>query len=918
MGTYPLWIQPRGHYSIRIHLMLPKKQSSEFVNKIVVKGARVHNLKGVDLELPKNELIVFSGLSGSGKSSLAFDTIFAEGQRRYIESLSPYARQFLGQMEKPDVDEITGLSPAIAIDQKAHSRNPRSTVATLTEIYDYLRVLFARVGVPHCPNCGRTIRKMSAQEIVDSILLESDKRKVQVVTILAPVVRGRKGEYFQLLQNFFNDGFNEARVDGQLVSLHEKLELKRYGMHTIEIVIDKVMPTDQQRLFEAVETALDKADGVISVIFGTPKNVKISEKVSDADAPEWEKALEKSKSIGVAANEQMYSAHWSCAHDGFAFPEIEPRLFSFNSPFGACEECHGIGHDFFPVGLGGESENEDGVFSPHKLCVKCNGARLRPEVLAIKVKEKNIDELVSLTIDKAYEWFMELEPRLSPGEKKIATNVLKEITSRLEFLLEVGLDYLTLKRESGTLSGGESQRIRLASQIGSKLAGTLYVLDEPTIGLHERDNERLLKILKQLRDLGNTLIVVEHDERILKESDYFVEIGPGPGVHGGRVVAGGETTELLAKMKGGKQKAVSGKSKQEQESLTLKYLAGTEEIPLPKTRRSKDKGELKIIGAHANNIKNLNVDIPLGRLVCVTGVSGSGKSTLTEDVLYRNTQKMLGGFQNLVGVSKILGTEYLRHIIEIDQSPIGKTPRSNPATYTGVWQPIRDLFAMLPEAQERGYTPGRFSFNVSGGRCEACEGAGAKVIEMHFLPDVFVICDVCRGRRFNRETLEVKYKGKNIAEVLEMTVEEALVHFDGVYTITDKLKVLNEVGLNYIKLGQSATTLSGGEAQRIKLSKELARPMARNDLFILDEPTTGLHFQDVKMLLEVLQRLVEKGNTVILIEHNMHVIKTADYIIDMGPEGGSGGGKVVAEGTPEEVAKNKHSITGKYLKEYLK
>lgn len=857
---------------------MPTKKPNEFVNKIVIKGARVHNLKDVNLELPKNELIVFSGLSGSGKSSLAFDTIFAEGQRRYIESLSPYARQFLGQMEKPDVDEITGLSPAIAIDQKAHSKNPRSTVATLTEIYDYMRILFARVGVPHCPNCGRSIRKMSAQEIVDAILNRAEEEKIGVVTILAPVVRGRKGEYFQLLQNFFSDGFNEARIDGSLVSLHEKVELKRYGMHTIEIVIDKVMPKDQQRLFEAVEMALDKAEGIVSVVFGDAK-----------------KALPD--------QEQLFSAHWSCAHDGFAFPEIEPRLFSFNSPFGACEECHGIGHDFAPIGLGGESENEQGVFSEHKLCPKCNGARLRPEVLAIKVKEKNIDDLVSFTIDKAYEWFMELEARLSPAEKKIATNVLKEITSRLEFLLEVGLDYLTLKRESGTLSGGESQRIRLASQIGSKLAGTLYVLDEPTIGLHERDNERLLKILKQLRDLGNTLIVVEHDERILKESDYFVEIGPGPGVHGGEVVAEGVTSELLKAKK--------------TDSLTLQYLRGEEEIPVPETRRSKDKGEIKLIGAHANNIKNLDVEIPLGRLVCITGVSGSGKSTLTEDILYRNTQKMLGGFQNLVGVSKVLGTEYLRHVIEIDQSPIGKTPRSNPATYTGVWQPIRDLFSMLPEAQERGYTAGRFSFNVSGGRCEACEGAGAKVIEMHFLPDVFVTCDVCRGKRFNRETLEVKYKGKSIAEVLEMTVEEALVHFEGVYTITDKLKVLNEVGLNYIKLGQSATTLSGGEAQRIKLSKELARPMARNDLFILDEPTTGLHFQDIKLLLEVLQRLVEKGNTVILIEHNMHVIKVADYLIDMGPEGGSGGGKIVAEGTPEEVVKNKHSITGRYLKEYL-
>jgi excinuclease ABC subunit A len=878
--------------------MSPKKPN-EFVNKIVIKGARVHNLKGVNLELPKNELVVFSGLSGSGKSSLAFDTIFAEGQRRYIESLSPYARQFLGQMEKPDVDEITGLSPAIAIDQKAHSRNPRSTVATLTEIYDYLRILFARIGIPHCPECGRSIKKMSPQEMVDTILHRAKKEGVSHITILAPVVRGRKGEYFQLLQDLFQQGFNEARVDGKFISLHDKLELKRYGMHTIEIVVDKVMPADQQRMFEAVETALNKADGLLTAVFGDMKKTapvenKKEEKKKEVDAaPAWEAGLEASKKLIENKNEMLFSSHWSCPHDGFAFPELEPRLFSFNSPFGACEECHGIGHDFF---------------DPNKLCLKCNGSRLKPEVLAIKVKGQNIDELVSLTIDKAYEWFMELEAKLGESEAKIAKNVLKEITSRLDFLLEVGLDYLTLKRESGTLSGGESQRIRLASQIGSKLSGTLYVLDEPTIGLHERDNERLLAILKKLRDLGNTLIVVEHDERILKESDHFVEIGPGPGVHGGEVVAEGTTTELLKQKK--------------QESLTLRYLTGQEKIEAPEHRRSKDKGWLKIIGAHANNIKNLNVDVPLGRLVCITGVSGSGKSTLTEDILYRNTQKMLGGFQNLVGVSKIVGTEYLRHIIEIDQSPIGKTPRSNPATYTGVFGPIRDLFSMLPEAQERAYGPGRFSFNVpatsGGGRCEACEGAGAKVIEMHFLPDVLVTCDVCRGKRFNRETLEVKYKGKSIADVLNMTVEEALAHFDGVYTISDKLKVLTEVGLNYIKLGQSATTLSGGEAQRIKLSKELARPMARNDLFILDEPTTGLHFHDVNMLLEVLQRLVEKGNTVILIEHNMHVIKVADYLIDMGPEGGVGGGKVVAEGTPEEVARNKHSITGRYLKEYLK
>ncbi len=868
--------------------MAPKK-SNEFVNKIVIKGARVHNLKNVNLELPKNQLIVFSGLSGSGKSSLAFDTIFAEGQRRYVESLSPYARQFLGQMEKPDVDEITGLSPAIAIDQKAHSHNPRSTVATLTEIYDYMRVLFARAGVAYCPTCGRAIRKMAPEEIVDTVRDEAAKRKAEHVVVMASIVRGRKGEYFQLLQDLYRDGFTQVRIDGKMTSLNEKVELKRYGAHTIDLIVDKVMPSDKTRMFEAVETALQKGKGLISVSFGEPTNVRAKGKLAEEGTPQWEADLAASKALEENKNEQMFSAHWSCPHDGFSFPEIEPRLFSFNSPFGACEECHGIGHDFF---------------DDTKVCVKCSGARLRPEVLAIRLGGKNIDELVSMTIDESYEFFADIDKHLSASQRTIAKNALKEITDRLEFLLEVGLDYLTLKRESGTLSGGEAQRIRLASQIGSKLSGTLYVLDEPTIGLHERDNERLIKIMKELRDLGNSLIVVEHDERVIREADHFVDIGPGPGVHGGTIVAEGPMPEVL--------------KKSAKESLTARYLNGEEEIEIPKTRRDKDKGWLKIIGATANNIKNLNAEIPLGRLVCITGVSGSGKSTLLEDVLYKNTQKMLGGFQNLHGVSKIIGTEYLRHVISIDQSPIGKTPRSNPATYTGVWGPVRDLFSMLPEAVERAYGPGRFSFNVPGGRCEACEGAGAKVIEMHFLPDVLVTCDVCRGKRFSAETLEVKYKGKNIAQVLDMTVEEALLHFEGVYTIADKLKVLNEVGLNYIKLGQSATTLSGGEAQRIKLSKELARPMARNDLFILDEPTTGLHFEDVKMLLAVLQRIVEKGNTVILIEHNMHVIKVADYLIDMGPEAGIRGGKIIAEGTPEEVAHNTKSITGKYLKPYLR
>ena len=827
-------------------------------NEIVIKGARVNNLKNIDLTLPKNKMIVFTGLSGSGKSSLAFETIFAEGQRRYIESLSPYARQFLGQMEKPDVDEITGLSPAIAIDQKAHSHNPRSTVATLTEIYDYLRVLYARVGKPFCPECGRVIKKMSLEEMVEAIQKNAAKNRSEYATIIAPIVRGRKGEYFQLLQNLFEDGFSEARVDGEIKSLHERVEMKRYGAHSIEVVVDKVLVNDQTRIFEAVETALEYGKGLVIASFANKE-------------------------------EMLFSSHWTCPHDSFAFPEIEPRLFSFNSPFGACEACHGLGRDFF---------------DEKKICEVCSGARLKKEVLAIKINNKNIHEVVSLTIDKVYEFFADLDEIFDENEKIIAKNVIKEIVSRLEFLLEVGLDYLTLNRESGTLSGGESQRIRLASQIGSKLSGTLYVLDEPTIGLHERDNERLIKLLKQLRDYGNTLIVVEHDERVILSSDYFVEIGPGPGVKGGEVVKTGEMPAVL--------KLPAGRS------LTIDYLNGKEKIEIPEKRRDKDKGSIKIIGASSNNIENIDFEVPLGRFVCVTGVSGSGKSTLVENLFSRNVWKKISGFFDLEGISKITGTEYVKKIVEIDQSPIGKTPRSNPATYTGVWGPIRDLFSMLPEAQERAYGKGRFSFNRPGGRCEACEGAGMKIIEMHFLPDVLVKCDVCRGKRFNKETLEVKYKNKGIADVLDMTVDEACDLFSEIYQIVDVLKVLKEVGLGYIKLGQSATTLSGGEAQRIKLSKELAKPMARNVVFVLDEPTTGLHYEDVKMLLAVLDRLVEKGNSVIVIEHNMHVIKTADHIIDMGPEGGSGGGKIIAVGTPEEIANNKKSITGKYLKPYLK
>jgi len=830
-------------------------------DKIIIKGAKVHNLKNIDLELPKNKLIVFTGVSGSGKSSLAFDTIFAEGQRRYVESLSPYARQFLGQMDPPDVEEISGLSPAIAIDQKGHSHNPRSTVATLTEIYDYMRVLFARIGKPFCPNCGGEIKKLSPQEMIDTIIESAGGKPI---TILAPVVRGRKGEYYQLLYNFLSDGFSKVRIDGKSHSLHDRIKLSRYKNHNIDLIVDKVLPDDISRIADAVDTALEYGEGLVGAIFDGSEEILLSSK-------------------------------WSCPKDDFSFQEIEPRLFSFNSPYGACENCHGLGREF--------------IYSEEP-CLVCNGKRLKKESLAVKIsikggKNKNIAEIADLTINKAYEFFIELEDKLKANEKEIAKTVLKEIISRLGFLLEVGLDYIALSREAGSLSGGESQRIRLASQIGSKLSGTLYVLDEPTIGLHERDNERLLKTLKDLRDMGNTVIVVEHDERTIHDSDYFVDLGPGPGRHGGEIVVADETNVLL-------------KKNSKTDSLTLKYLKGEEKIEIPELRRTNSHEKIKIIGATANNLKNINVDIPLRRLVCVTGVSGSGKSTLVFDILKKGTRRGIDYInRETEGVAKVLGFEYLDSIIEVDQSPIGRTPRSNPATYTGVFSPIRDLFASLPEAKERGYGISRFSFNRPGGRCESCEGAGHKLIEMHFLPPVLVTCDVCRGKRFNNETLEVKYKNKNISDILNLTVEEALKIFEDIYMITDKLKVLNQVGLGYIRLGQSATTLSGGEAQRIKLAKHLARPMHRRSLFLLDEPTTGLHFEDIKMLLKVLDELIKRGNTVVVIEHNLHVIKCADYIIDLGPEGGDKGGKLVACGTPEEVAKNKNSYTGQHLKKVL-
>ena len=847
-------------------------------DKIIIKGAREHNLKNISLELPRNKMIVFTGLSGSGKSSLAFDTIFAEGQRRYVESLSSYARQFLGQMDKPDVDEIEGLSPAISIDQKAHSANPRSTVATITEIYDYLRVLFARVGHPHCPICRKPIRKMTIDEMVDRVLKREDevhrtseisqsgKRKAQKftneITILAPVVRGRKGEYHQLLQDLFEAGFIDVRVNGKMYSLRDRIPLDRYKQHTIEVVTDRVplaWPIEgnkplQSRLNEAIEMALDRAeDNVLAIL---------------DDGSEF-----------------LMSARFSCPDDGFAFPEIEPRLFSFNSPYGACPTCNGLG--------------TKEIFSEEP-CEACHGKRLRTESQFVWLNGRSIVEVASLPISEAVDFFLGLP--LNKNETSISEPVLKEIIARLSFLLDVGLEYLTLNRTAGTLSGGEAQRIRLASQIGSRLVGTLYILDEPTIGLHQRDNARLVDTLTKLRDLGNTIIVVEHDEETIRASDYLVDIGPGAGKHGGEIVAQGPLPKVL----------------QDQNSLTCAYLRGDKVIPMPSKRRPGGE-KLVIKGATENNLKNVTVKIPLRAFTCVTGVSGSGKSTLMIDVLYRELAKTLNGSTFHSGKHEgIEGIGWLDKVVDVDQSPIGRTPRSNPATYTGIWNHVRELFTLTPEARVRGYKVGRFSFNVPGGRCEHCEGNGQLAIEMHFLPTVYVPCDVCKGRRFNRETLEVKYKDKNIHEVLTMTVEEGAKFFRDIPPIHDRLKIMDEVGLAYIQLGQSATTLSGGEAQRIKLSTELAKRDTGKTFYLLDEPTTGLHFDDIRKLLDVLHRLVNRGNTVMVIEHNLDVIKNADWIIDMGPEGGDKGGKVVAQGTPEDVAKHPKSYTGKYLKEVLK
>lgn len=847
-------------------------------DKIIVKGAKEHNLKNIDLEIPRDKLVVFTGLSGSGKSSLAFDTIYAEGQRRYVESLSAYARQFLGRMEKPDVEYIEGLSPAISIDQKTTSRNPRSTVGTVTEIYDYLRLLFAHIGKPHCYRCGKPIQSQTVEQMVDQLFTLPEGTRLQ---ILAPLVRGRKGEYKQVLEEAHKKGFVRVRVDGEIHDLGEEIVLDKKKKHNIEVVVDRIIlrPDSQQRLADSLETALAQGEGLILVDV-------------------------------VGQKELIFSEKFACVECGSSFQEISPRLFSFNSPYGACTTCNGLGvimeidpyldrkyQEKASEYLVKEVEKE---YNRARVCPHCQGARLRPEALAVKIGDISISEVAAMSIGRLKEFFSNLQ--LSEREQLIAQQVLKEIQARLNFLVDVGLDYLTLSRAAGTLSGGEAQRIRLATQIGSGLVGVLYILDEPSIGLHQRDNERLIATLKRLRDLGNTLIVVEHDEDTIREADYLVDIGPGAGVHGGEVVVVGDLATVLAC----------------EQSETGLYLSGKKFIPLAQESRQPNGKYLQIRGASEHNLKEINVDIPLGLFVCVTGVSGSGKSTLVNEVLYKSLAKKIYGSEVTPGAHrKIGGLEHLDKVINIDQSPIGRTPRSNPATYTGVFSDIRELFAQTPEAKVRGYKLGRFSFNVKGGRCEACEGDGILRIEMHFLPDVHVPCEVCRGQRYNRETLEIRYKGKNIAQVLDMTVEEALDFFSAIPKIQRKIQVLYDVGLGYIRLGQPATTLSGGEAQRIKLATELSRRSTGRTMYILDEPTTGLHFADIHKLLEVLVRLVDTGNTVLVIEHNLEVIKTADYLVDLGPEGGTGGGQVVVAGTKEEVAAHPLSHTGRFLKRIL-
>ena len=890
--------------------MPEKKQMQKKIERktakeeIIIKGARTHNLKNISLTLPRGAMIAFTGLSGSGKSSLAFDTIFAEGQRRYVESLSTYARQFLRQMQKPDVDEIRGLSPAISIDQKSASRNPRSTVATITEIYDYLRILYARVGQPYCLGVDVPIQKLSQDEILGIILesvetkeigreVQKAEKKTEVmgvsvssekIRVFAPVVVGRKGEYYQLLYDLLGKGYETVKIDGELQQLRERITLTKTKRHDIDVLVDEIYVSEfkddpkgaHERLSEAIEYALQESSGLIKI-----------------ESPD--------------GSERTLSAKFICPADGSSFPEVEPRLFSFNSPYGACPECNGLG--------------TVGIFHDD-LCPVCLGARLRPEALRVYLKStetkaeknaggiflgKNIVDFTAMTIKDAYEFIENIQ--LSKQQQEIAWPALREIIDRLQFMVDVGIEYLTLDRRASTLSGGEAQRIRLASQLGSGLVGALYVLDEPTIGLHQRDNARLIKTLTNLRDLGNTILVVEHDEETVLASDYLVDIGPGAGVHGGEIVVAGYLEELLSA-----KKNTSG-------SVTLDYLRGDRVIPVPEKRREGERGSIKIRGGKAYNIKNLHVDIPLGRLIALTGVSGSGKSTFMYEILHRNLRSRLERkyrTPHTYNAASFTGSEYLGRTVLIDQSPIGRTPRSNPATYTGAFTHIRDLFAAATESRARGWKPGRFSFNVKGGRCEACQGNGLIAVEMHFLPTVFVTCDVCDGKRFTKETLEIQYKGKNIYEVLHLTIEEALDFFNDIPAVYDRLRTLKDVGLTYLELGQSATTLSGGEAQRVKISAELFRRHTEKTMYLLDEPTIGLHYEDVKKLIEILQELVGRGNTVMVIEHNLDFIKSADYVIDIGPEGGDKGGELVAKGTPEEVAQNKNSYTGKYLKKVLK
>lgn len=858
--------------------------------KISIKNAREHNLKNVNLEIPRNKMIVFTGLSGSGKSSLAFDTIFAEGQRRYIESLSAYARQFLGGMQKPNVDEITGLSPAISIDQKAHSANPRSTVATITEIYDYLRVLYAKIGQPYCPLCNTPMEKMTTDQMTDHVMnkILAQSEQAKEITILSPIVRGRKGEYYQLLYDSYNNGFLEARVDGKMKSLKNRIILAKNKKHTIEIVIDKIILSHpikdndnkgfKQRLAEAIENAVELSDGLCTIIYPDE-------------------------------TEKIFSTEYSCTKDGYSFPEIEPRLFSFNSPYGYCQYCTGLG--------------TKELFS-EELCPVCQGKRLNENALSVRIAEKNIWEITEMHIQEAFDFFTNLKTKLKAKDLEISEVVLNEILNRLEFMLNVGLHYLTLNRRSGTLSGGEAQRIRLASQVGTKLVGALYVLDEPTIGLHQRDNDQLVKTLRDLCDIGNTIIVVEHDEHTILDSDWLVDIGPQAGKHGGEIIYSGPLDNVLNTSKKLPKTAHDCKTFGDaKKSLTGKYLRNEERISIPEKRRKIDKNtpKIKITGATKHNLKNLTATVPTRRLVCLTGVSGSGKSTFMHKIVYKAVMDELHRRKpkerDYKTANGVIGN--IDKIIKIDQSPIGRSPRSNPATYTGAFTYIREIFASTQEARIRGYKPGRFSFNRAIGRCEHCEGRGSLEIEMHFLPSVEVECDVCKGKRFNKETLQVHYKGKTIADVLAMTIEEAQEFFKDIPFINDKLKVLNEVGLSYLTLGQSAKTLSGGEAQRIKLSKELSKRSTTKTLYLLDEPTTGLHYDDVKKLLHVIQRLVNQGNSVMIIEHNLDIIKSADWIIDMGPEGGDAGGQIIAEGTPEEIARKfTTSWTGKYLQDYLK